>query len=149
MDNIHGHACMIATRTRSHTVKLRVCNEDNFNAAKPFLHSLCSLFKYRNKLIFAYLYVPRRALVTDHASMGWDHLQQGGTRYGCDIWSGGTDYSAVDSPGGPLFREDCPRRDMSTICLPDVITHDQISRPYPAVFHTGSDEMLAVGTRLM
>ena len=43
--------------------------------------------------------------------MGWDHLQQGGTRYGCDIWSGGIDYSAVDSPGGPLFRGDCPWRD--------------------------------------
>ena len=27
----------------------------------------------------------------------------GGTRYGCDIWSGGTDYSAVDSPGGPII----------------------------------------------
>jgi len=28
-----------------------------------------------------------------------DHWQQGGTRYGCDIWSGGTDYSAMDSLG--------------------------------------------------
>jgi len=27
----------------------------------------------------------------------------GGTRYSCNIWSGGTDYSAVDSPGGPLL----------------------------------------------
>jgi len=35
----------------------------------------------------------------------------GGTRYACNIWSGGTDYSAVDSPGGPLSRGDCPRRD--------------------------------------
>ena len=45
-----------------------------------------------------------------------DCQQQGGTRYGCDIWSGGTDYSAVGSPGGPLSRRDCPRRD-STISL--------------------------------
>ena len=45
---------------------------------------------------------------------GWDHLQQGGTRYGCNIWSGGADYSTVDSPGGPLFRGDCPRHDMPT-----------------------------------
>ena len=43
-----------------------------------------------------------------------DRWQQGGTRYGCDIWSGGTDYSAVDSPGGPLSRGDCPRRDSAT-----------------------------------
>ena len=43
-----------------------------------------------------------------------DHRQQGGTRYGCDIWSGGTDYSAVDSPGGPLSRGNCPRRDSTT-----------------------------------
>ena len=35
-------------------------------------------------------------------------------RYGCDIWSGGTDYSAVDNPGRPLLRGDCPRRDRST-----------------------------------
>ena len=55
---------------------------------------------------------------------------RGGTRYGCDIWSGGTDYSTahVDSPGGPIIlphtwtvrgdrfrgpRGDCPRRDSS------------------------------------
>ena len=25
-----------------------------------------------------------------------DHRQQRGTRYGCDIWSGGADYSAVE-----------------------------------------------------
>ena len=49
-----------------------------------------------------------------------DHRQQGGpsaaggTRYGGDIWSGGTDYSAVDSPGGPLSRGECPRCDRST-----------------------------------
>ena len=103
-----SHMHDISTRTRP---QLRVCNEDNFNAAKPFLRSLCSLYKDRNKLIFAFPYVPRRALVTDHASMEWDHLQQGGTRYGCDIWSGGTNYSAVDSPEGPLFRGDCPRHD--------------------------------------
>jgi len=30
---------------------------------------------------------------------GGRHQQQGGTRYGCDIWSGGTDYSTMDSPG--------------------------------------------------
>ena len=35
----------------------------------------------------------------------------GGTRYGCDIWSGGTGYSAVDSPGGSVSRGDCPRHD--------------------------------------
>jgi len=28
--------------------------------------------------------------------------QQGGARYGCDIWSKGTDYSAVDSRGGTV-----------------------------------------------
>ena len=33
-----------------------------------------------------------------------DRRRQGGTRYGCDIWSGGTDYSAVGSPVGPLSR---------------------------------------------
>ena len=43
-----------------------------------------------------------------------DRRQQGGTRYGCDIWSGGTNYSAVHSPGGPLSRGDCPRRDRNT-----------------------------------
>jgi len=32
-----------------------------------------------------------------------DHQQHGRTRYGCDIWSRGTDYSAVDSPGGTAF----------------------------------------------
>jgi len=36
-----------------------------------------------------------------------DRWQQGGTRYGCDIWS-------VDSPGGPLSRGDCPRRDRTS-----------------------------------
>jgi len=35
-----------------------------------------------------------------------DRRQQGWTRYGCNIWSRGTDYSAVDSPGGPLSRGD-------------------------------------------
>ena len=49
--------------------------------------------------------------------------QQGGTRYGCDIWSGGTDYSAVDSPGGPLSRGDCPRRDMHTYTYVHAHTH--------------------------
>ena len=29
---------------------------------------------------------------------------RGETKYGCDIWSGGTDYSAVDSPGGTTFK---------------------------------------------
>ena len=38
----------------------------------------------------------------------------GGTRYGCDIRSGGTIYPATDSPGG---RGDHPRRD-STIERP-------------------------------
>jgi len=41
----------------------------------------------------------------------WDRQQKGGTRYGCDIWSGWTNYSAVDSPGEPLSRGDCPRCD--------------------------------------
>ena len=40
--------------------------------------------------------------------------QQGGTRYSCEIWSGGTNYSAVDSPGGPLSRGDCPQCDRLT-----------------------------------
>ena len=44
-----------------------------------------------------------------------NHRQQGETWYDCDVWSGKTDYSAVDSPGGPLLREDCPRRDRDTM----------------------------------
>ena len=46
--------------------------------------------------------------------------QQGGpsasgeTRYSCEIWSRGTDYSAVDSPGGPLSRGDYPQHDRPT-----------------------------------
>jgi len=28
-----------------------------------------------------------------------DHRQQGGNRYSCEIWSRGTDHSAVDIPG--------------------------------------------------
>ena len=35
----------------------------------------------------------------------------GGTRYGCDIRSGGTLYSATDGPGGRILRGDHPRRD--------------------------------------
>ena len=39
---------------------------------------------------------------------------------------------------------------MSTLCLLDGIARDQISQAFPAVFHTGSDEIsdeiLAVGT---
>ena len=46
-----------------------------------------------------------------------DRRQQGGTRYGGHIWSRGTDYSALDSPGGPLSRGDCPRRDSSSAAL--------------------------------
>ena len=38
---------------------------------------------------------------------------KGGTRYGCDIRSGGTNYSATDGPGGPFLRGDHPRRDRS------------------------------------
>ena len=34
-----------------------------------------------------------------------------GGLYGCDIWSGRTNYSAVGSPGELLSRGDCPRRD--------------------------------------
>jgi len=33
---------------------------------------------------------------------------------------------------------------VSTICLPDVITHDQISQPL--YLHTVSDQILGVGT---
>ena len=41
---------------------------------------------------------------------------QGGTRYGCDIWSGGgTMYSATDGPGGPILRGDHPQRDSTTV----------------------------------
>jgi len=47
-----------------------------------------------------------------------DRRQQGGTRYGCDIWSGGTDYSAVDSlGGGPLSRGDRPQRDRTVLIV--------------------------------
>ncbi len=49
---------------------------------------------------------------------GWDHPQQGGTTYGCDIQSGGTDYSATDGPGGPLFGGDHPQRDRPPIATP-------------------------------
>ena len=35
---------------------------------------------------------------------------------------------------------------VSPICLPDVIACDQISQAFPAIFHTGSDEILAVVT---
>ena len=42
---------------------------------------------------------------------GRDHARQGGTRYGCDIRSGGTIYSAADGPGGPILKGDYPRRD--------------------------------------
>ena len=41
---------------------------------------------------------------------GTIYLQQGGTRYGCNIWSGGTDYSARDSSGGPVLKEDYPQQ---------------------------------------
>ena len=41
---------------------------------------------------------------------GWDHPRQGGTKYGCDIRSGGTIYSAMDGPEGPILRGDHPRR---------------------------------------
>ena len=49
----------------------------------------------------------------EKASVGsrGDRRQQGGTRYGCDIWSRGTDYSAVGSPGEPLLKGDRPRCD--------------------------------------
>jgi len=56
--------------------------------------------------------------VSRHMQMLWQKKlrkgcsrQQGGTGYSCGIWSGGTDYSAVDSPGGLLSRGDCPRID--------------------------------------
>ena len=42
---------------------------------------------------------------------GWDHLWQG---YGYDIRSGGTIYSAMDGPGGPILRGDHPWRDRSS-----------------------------------
>ena len=44
-----------------------------------------------------------------------------GGRYGCGIWARGTDYSAVGSPGGPLSRGDCPRRDTPTAAYTKVI----------------------------
>ena len=40
---------------------------------------------------------------------------RGGTRYGCDIQSGGTIYSATDGPGGPFLRRDHPRRDKPSL----------------------------------
>jgi len=36
----------------------------------------------------------------DWTASSW---RRGGTRYGCDIWSGGTDYSVLDSRGGTLL----------------------------------------------
>ena len=41
----------------------------------------------------------QKQLQKDHSRQRGDSWQQGGTRYGCKIWSGGTDYSAVDSLG--------------------------------------------------
>ena len=35
---------------------------------------------------------------------------------------------------------------VSIMCQPDGTAHDQISQASPAIFHTGSDEILAVGT---
>ena len=34
--------------------------------------------------------------------------------YGYDTRSGGTDYSAMDGPGGPILRGDRPQRDSSS-----------------------------------
>ena len=48
---------------------------------------------------------------------------RGGTRYSHEIWSGGTNYSAMDRRGGLLSRGDCPRRDMTTPCGFSVIWH--------------------------
>ena len=37
--------------------------------------------------------------------------------YGYDTWSGGTDYSAMDGPGGPILRGARPRRDRVTLSI--------------------------------
>ena len=42
-----------------------------------------------------------------------DRQQQGGTRYGYEIWSGGNYFSAVQS-GWTAFKGDCPWRDSLT-----------------------------------
>ena len=48
-----------------------------------------------------------------------------GTRCSCEIWSRGTDYSVMDSPGGPLSRGDCPQHDSDTESLVHDITCNQ------------------------
>ena len=66
-------------------------------------------------------------------------LAAGGTRYGCDIWSEGTNYSAVDSPGGPLSRGDCPQRDNPSEILESKVTNTQtviIVQPLIIVSHS-------------
>ena len=52
-------------------------------------------------------------------------LAAGGTRCSCEIWSRGTDYSVMDSPGGPLSRGDCPQHDSDTESLVHDITCNQ------------------------
>jgi len=70
-------------------------------------------------------------------SSGGNHRQQGGTRYSSEIWSGGTDYSAVDSPRELLLRGDCPRRDSSLLALPSGRCMEQTpdSDPQLALIH--------------
>ena len=38
---------------------------------------------------------------------------------------------------------------VSTLCEPDAIACDHNSQAFPAAFHTGSDQMMLVGTRLV
>jgi len=44
-----------------------------------------------------------------------DRRQQGGPGIATKFVPGGTDYSAVDSPWGPLSKGDCPRRDSTVV----------------------------------
>ena len=47
----------------------------------------------------------------------------GGTRHGCDIRPGGTNYAAADGPGGPFLRGDHPRARLAQ-SLPVVVGKD-------------------------
>ena len=85
VDRVHGFEPNIHKYTKCHCL-VRL---ENLAYGKGGLH--CQLhpswptFQYRHSL--------------GRPWQGWDHPQQGGTRYGCDIWSGGTIYSAMDGPG--------------------------------------------------
>ena len=45
---------------------------------------------------------------------GWNLPQQGGTRYGSNIWYGGSKYSAIYGLGGLISRVDHPWGDKNT-----------------------------------